>query len=124
MAHCRFLSREDTVAVANGFVQPIDVNIDTVTASLVLRRRMPIRAKIEVPSPVTAPPAAPVAATHRRWLSAGLHLRFAHGPPNSGDGPAKMSTAVRAQTGKLLEGTICERMSAELVITSTMLNHL
>ena len=59
MAHCQFLPREDTVAVANDFVQPIDVNIDTVTASLVVRQRTPIRAKIEVPSPVTAPPAAP-----------------------------------------------------------------
>jgi len=39
-----------------------------------------------------------------------------------------MSTAVRAQTGKLLEGTICERntqlLSTELVIISTMINQL
>ena len=59
VAHCQFLPREDTVAVFNGFIQPIDVNIDTVTASLVVRRRTPIRAKVEVPSPVVAPPAAP-----------------------------------------------------------------
>ena len=59
VAHCQFLPREDTFAVANGFVQPIDVNIDTITASLVARRLTPIRAEVEVPSSVAAPPAAP-----------------------------------------------------------------
>ena len=90
MAHYQFLPREDTVAVINRFVQQIDVNIATVTASLVVRRQTPIRAKIEVPSP-----AAPSPAPRRRTvpgspqaIAAGLHLGFTHGPPNSGDGPA------------------------------------
>ena len=34
MTHCRFLPHKDTVAVANSFVRPINMNTDTVTVSL------------------------------------------------------------------------------------------
>ena len=100
VAHCQFLPREDTFVVANGFVQPIDVNINTVTTSLVVRWRTPIRAKIEVPSlvltPLAAassaaplpacgsapvPPRRTVVGSPHRGIAAGVHLRFAHGRP-------------------------------------------
>ena len=72
------------------FVHLIDVNIDTVTASLVARRPTPIRTEVEVPSPVTAPSAAPSPACRaamspaRRVTSCRRRLampRHRRGPP-------------------------------------------
>ena len=128
VAHCQFLPREDTVAVFNGFIQPIDVNIDTVTASLVTRRPTPIRAEVEVPSPVAAPPAAPSTACRaapapvprhtvvgsrrravaalspaRHAIAAGLQLRFAHGPPNPGDGPSSQTRRLTCGGGSIFQ---------------------